>query len=137
LLTCLSFFLSVAAGLFLAFGPVYQGVTTYSGSSVDLSGGSTTREGLSLIEVNGLWVAWLLAVPFALSGIGLALAYTGKTRSGYGKAYLWIASVSLLAACVAGLMTIGMFYLPTAFLMLAAAITQSRKSSKREDSPAE
>ena len=116
------------AGLWLVFGPVYQGVSV-SASLPGEPSGEATRHTATLLEVNGLWVLWLLLVPVLLSGLALlAVAFTdaGQARR---KASLWLAALALLAFCLVGILSIGLFYLPVALALLAAAVAGSLKGS--------
>ena len=88
-------------------------------------GGGGQAEGRS----NGLWVLWLLLVPILLSGLALlAIRFThaGQTRR---KALLWAPALVLLAFCVVGILSIGLFYLPVALALLVAAVTGSLRGS--------
>lgn len=118
--------LAWAAGIYFVFAPVYQGVSATS-SMPGEPAGEVTRHTTTLLEVNGLWVLWLLFIPILLSGLALlAIRFTdaGQARR---KALLWAPALALLALCVVGILSIGLFYLPTALALLVAAIAGSRK----------
>ena len=74
--------LAWGAGLWMALGPVYQGVSgtpTTPGESATYA----TRYTATLVEQNGLWVFWLLLVPIMLSALALltiALTDAGQAR---------------------------------------------------------
>ena len=114
--------LAWAVGAWLAFGPVYQGVSaTLPGESA----GEATRSTATLIEVNGLYVVSLLLVPVLLSGIAVwAVRGTDGGRTGR-RILLWVLAVVLLGLCAVSILSIGMLYLPTALAMLVAAIAGS------------
>ena len=114
--------LAWATGAWLAFGPVYQGVSaTFPGESA----GEATRSTATLIEVNGLYVVPLLLVPILLSGIAVwAVRDTDAGRLGR-RVLLWVLAVVLLGLCALSILSIGMLYLPTALAMLVAAILGS------------
>ena len=99
--------LAWGAGAWLAFGPVYQGVSA------------------TLIEVNGLRVIPLLLVPVLLSGIAVwAVRDTDGGRTGR-RIFLWVLAVVLLGLCAVSILSIGVLYLPTALALLVAAVTGS------------
>lgn len=104
--------LTVAAGLFLAFYPVYQGVSATGSSS-----GVTTisSERATLITENGLWVIVPLCVPIALAALGL-LAVARRRR-----VLVWVLGGVLLGFVVLSGFTIGLFYLPAAIALLLSA----------------
>jgi hypothetical protein len=105
--------LAVAAGSWLALYPgFYQGVSVTASSSGDVVQRS---EQTSFLAENGMWALGLLAVPLALTGLGVF----GAVRR--FRFLLWGAAVVLLACCVVSAMTIGMFYLPAAIALLVAA----------------
>ena len=114
--------LACATGAWLAFGPVYQGVSaTLPGESA----GEAARSTATLIEVNGLYVIPLLLVPVLLSGIAV-WAVRGADGGMTGRRILpWVLAVVLLGLCALLILSIGMLYLPTALAMLVAAIAGS------------
>ena len=91
--------LAWGAGLWMALGPVYQGVSgtpTTPGESATYA----TRYTATLVEQNGLWVFWLLLVPIMLSALALltiALTDAGQARR---KALLWLPAIVLLASAL-------------------------------------
>ena len=130
------------AGIWLAFGPVYQGVSTtpvvQSESMSPASVGEmatpasqvvveseTTRFTSSLIEQNGLWVLWLLLVPVLLTGIVLRAVWQNNARN----ALLWGVALVLLGLCVLAGYSIGVFYLPAALALVFTAFTYPRGRS--------
>ena len=120
--------LAWVAGLWMVFGPVYQGVSV-TPSMPGEPAGETTRHTHTLVEANGLWVLWLLLIPVLLSGAALlAVVFTG-TGQARRRALLWTPALALLAFCVVGIFSIGLFYLPAALAMQVAAITDSLKGS--------
>ncbi len=98
--------LAVAAASALAVLP------TYIEMSVTSDGAQSVR-GATLVEANGLWAAFLLAVPVVVAALPLLAR---------GRAWqpLSIASVVLLFGCViVGFLSIGWYFLPAA---IAAAV---------------
>ena len=105
--------LAVAAGSWLAVYPgFYQGVSVTASSSGEMVQRS---EQASLLAENGMWALGLLAVPLALTGLGVF----GAARR--FRFLLWSVAVVLLVFSVISGMTIGVFYLPAALALLAAA----------------
>jgi len=105
--------LAVAAGSWLAFYPgFYQGVSVTASSSGEVV---QRNEQASLLAENGMWALGLLAVPVTLTGLGVF----GAARS--FRFLLWSVAVVLLVFSVISGMTIGLFYLPAAIALLAAA----------------
>jgi hypothetical protein len=104
--------LAVVAGLGLAFHPVYQSES----QTVSSSGAVTSSsDGATLLEENGPWVALLLCVPVVLAALGLGGAIRGR------KTLAWVSAGVLLAFCVVGGFSIGLFYLPAGLSLLVAA----------------
>ena len=114
--------LAWGTGAWLAFGPVYQGVSaTLPGESA----GEAVRSTATLIEVNGLRVIPFLLVPILLSSIAVwAVRDTDGGRTGR-RILLWVLAVVLLGLCAVSILSIGLLYLPTALALLVAAITGS------------
>ena len=112
--------LAVAASLGLAFYPVYQGESeTVSSSGVVTS----STDSATLIDENGTWAAVLLCVPVGLAVLGLWGALRRR------KALVWIFGGVLLAFCVLGGFSIGLFYLPAGLLLLlAAGLTEGERA---------
>ena len=119
--------LAWGVGLWMVFGPAYQGVSV-TPSLPGEPAGEATRYTATLLEANGLWVLWLLLIPILLTGLVLlAIRFTdgGQIRR---KALLWTPTLVLLAFCAVAIASIGMLYLPTALAMLVAAIAGSLDS---------
>ena len=115
-------------GLWMVFGPVYQGVSVTApmpGEPV----GETTKHTRTLVEVNGLWVLTLLLVPILLSGVSLLVIVFTRTGQARRRALLWTPTLALLVFCVVGVFSIGLFYVPVALALLVAAITGSLRGS--------
>ena len=83
--------LAWAAGVWLTFGPAYEGVSVTpvlsdeSATAVlrgDGSGSKATRYTATLIEVNGLYVIFWLLVPVVLTGIALLAVQLTKQQPG-------------------------------------------------------
>jgi hypothetical protein len=116
--------LALAAGSWLAFSPgLYQGVSVTASSSGEVVQRS---EQTSLLAENGTWVLGLLAIPLALTGLGVF----GAVRS--RRFLLWSAAVVLIVFSLISGMSIGLFYLPAAVaLVVAAALCDSSRAPGR------
>lgn len=118
--------LAWGAGLWMVFGPVYQGVSV-TATPANEPAGEAVRHTDTLVGTNGLWVLWLLLIPILLSGLALlAIRFTGAAQA-RRKALLWLAALALLAFCVVGIFSIGPFYLPVALALLVTAVIDSLK----------
>jgi hypothetical protein len=82
----------------------------------------------TLVGVNGLHAAWLLAVPLVLTvAAGLGLHLRCSRGSSAGSAAAWLAVCVLAAFTLVGAASIGFLVLPVTLLLLAAArLTPSR-----------
>jgi len=106
--------MAAAAGLMLAFFPVYQGVgATATSSGGDVSGTYST----TVLEQNGAWVVLLLCLPVALAAIGLV----GAARR--NRLLVWAPAAVLLGFSMLAGFSIGLFYVPAAVALLLAAVT--------------
>ena len=115
--------LAWAALLWLAFWPYSYSGTSTTPIGPDGSGGQVvTNLSASLIEVNGWGVLIPLAVPVILTAVGLVAALAGERPRTWQKLIMWIAAILLVVFCGLGMFSIGMFCLPSALALLAAAI---------------
>ena len=110
---------ATAVALFFLFGPVYA--TSTSEYSVTVSSGqvatSPERVGHATgLQANGPQIAFVLAIPVVLALLPLAF------RKHLRAAFL-AAGALTLAFCVVGAMSVGIFYLPTALLLVLAGAT--------------
>ena len=114
--------LSCVAGAWLALGPVYQSeslAATIPGEPA----GEVSRSTATLLEVNGLHGALMLLVPVILTGIALlTIQLTNKSQASRAV-LLWGPVVLLLGFCFVAILSIGLFYLPAALVLLVAALT--------------
>ena len=116
--------LTFVAGLFLAFYPVYQGVSVTGSSSGVVTSSS---ESATLITENGLWVVVPLCIPIVLAALGL-IAVTTRRRT-----LVWVLGGVLLGFVVLTGFSIGLFYLPAAIaLLLSAGLTDSSRKLARQ-----
>ena len=116
--------------IWLAFGPIYQGT-----SVVPVGPGETpnepTRTSASLIEVNGWQVLPILLVPAALTGLALLTVLFTHTGQARRKTLLWLLTALLLVFYILGSFTIGIFYLPSALVLLLTAIGVSTNRRRK------
>ena len=114
--------LAWVAGAWFALGPVYQSesiAATIPGEPA----GEVSRSTATLLEVNGLDGALMLLVPVILTGIALlAIQLTNKSQASRAV-LLWGPVVLLLGFCFVAILSIGLFYLPAALVLLVAALT--------------
>ncbi|MFL5909137.1 MAG: hypothetical protein ACJ768_00985 [Gaiellaceae bacterium] len=102
----------VAAALVV---PVYSG-TTQSGSGPRISTSAT------LVDVNGTQALLVIAVPALLTAIaGIALHRRCTRGSRQATRLAWVAVYVLAAFGILGAASIGLFVLPVAVLLAAAA----------------
>ena len=127
--------LAWAAGVWLTFGPAYEGVSVTpvlrdaSETPVlrsDGSGSEATRYTATLIEVNGPYVILGLLVPVVLTGIALLAVQLANNSQARRKILLWGPVAALLGFCAVSILSIGVFYLPALLALLCAAATDSR-----------
>jgi hypothetical protein len=121
--------LAWAVSLWLAFGPVYQGVEA-TPVGPDGTGGEVTRFSQSLVAANGLWVLMLLAIPVALTALGLLVVFKWNGGRAGNRLALWGLAIALLVCCGLGLFSIGLFYLPAALAMIFSASLSLLPSAK-------
>ena len=122
-LAFLSLVLAAVASVLLLFLPFYSGFSLNPTTWEPISGSAT------LIQINGFWVLIPLAVPLILSGAGW-LARQSITQSWRGRRLvLWASAVLLLIFVVITGFSIGMFYAPSALLLLASAMLRGNTES--------
>ena len=98
--------LAWAATIFFLFGPVYR------------------PTGATLIEVNGLSAALLIVIPVALTAITLIATLPNPAHPRLMLILRWASFALMLLFCIAGALSIGIFYLPSTIAMLVAAVLQ-------------
>ena len=115
-LSGLALLLSVAATFYLLDAPLYQGTET----SCTESGCETIETTKTLVEANGRWVVNLLIGVTLVSGAPLfVLVFRRLTLQRW---ITWISALLLLVFSVAGALTIGMAFMPSALLLLVAGV---------------
>ena len=101
-LPLVTFFVAIATGLILAFGPTGR-LETCTVSDVGESLCQTTSR--SLVEENGANVLIVLSVPVALAAVGV-----GRPT----RLVLLFVGAAVTIALLPAMLTVGVFYLPTA-----------------------
>ena len=124
---------AVLASLFLAVVPTYIGQSVTAGPDGQQQVVRTTA---TLIQTNGNWVISLLVVPIVLTGAVLLAVRTVDYHTMLGKIVVWVPTVILWVFVAAGSFSIGTLYLPAAAVLLAAAITFSRRRNGEPNAPA-
>ena len=116
ILSGLAFLASIAAAIYLLNAPLYQYVRI-----VPTESGEETIQGTAtLVEVNGTWVVNQLFAVTLASGVPLFVMLL--RRSTLQRLVTWVTALLLLAYSIAGSFTIGLAFLPSAILLLIAAI---------------
>ena len=122
----LAHFLAWAVSLYFAFYPcIYQGttITTQTGVMIRDSGCSG-----SLVTVNGLGVLLVLAVPVAITGLGLFATISNVVTYRIARILLWASGISMPLVCLIGAFSVGVLYIPAALAAIVAAIAGSAKT---------
>ena len=133
-----SHLLAWAAGLGLVFAPTYRGGTTTpvqvdptTGQVIGPNTVEMTSQAATLIEVNGASAALPLMVPIALTGLAiLAVRFTSVDRF-LRKVLQGCLAALLLVGCLLAMFSIGIFYLPAALALLAAACLPLPRDAER------
>jgi hypothetical protein len=115
----LSVMAAIIGACYLIFADTYS---SQSCSAVPGVAGQTctSESGETLIEANGAWVLWLLAIPVAGTA---ALAATLVLPWPAGPT--WVIGLFPIAASFITALTIGAFFLPAAILAVVAAALRS------------
>ncbi|OJV82206.1 MAG: hypothetical protein BGO37_04240 [Cellulomonas sp. 73-92] len=102
----------------------------------DRASGATTSDAGSaapaatLVDVEGRWVIWLLLTP-------VLLVATHALWRGRGRTAAIVAGTTLLfLLCVAGALTIGIFFMPAALVSGLALLVPARTTSSRRNASA-
>jgi hypothetical protein len=111
----LALFASVAATIYLLITPQYQ----FEETVVTESGYDTIQGMKTLVEVNGTWVAYLLVGVTLASSVPLFVALT---RTSSQRLVTWVFALLLMAFSIVGGLSIGLLFMPSAILLLTAAI---------------
>ena len=122
------------AFLFLVFWPSsYTGrsVTAVAVNNGDLPsraaltavepGVTTETFSASIVEVNGLRVVPILAIPVALTAVAAMAAIMLRTRPRFGMSLMWSSTILAVMFSILGSFSVGLFYFPAALAMILAA----------------
>ena len=118
--------LAWAAGVWLTFGPAYEGMSVTPALPGEEPSGGAVRFTTTLVEVNGLYVLLWLLLPVLVTGIGLLAIHLANNSYARHRTILWCAVVALLGFCAVGVFSIGVFYLPAALALFFAAVTDHK-----------
>lgn len=125
-----SLLLAAAASVFLLVVPTASEVSgncfpavapsaARSSPSTSVPGCTESQERrVSLLEHEGWRILPILAIPVLLAGVGAV-----ATVSRFSRAAAALSALLLLAFVALGLISIGLFYVPAALVMLVAALT--------------
>jgi len=90
------------------------------------SSGTEEQHRLSLLQMNGWRILLVLGIPVVFAAIPVAFRRSGHTRT------LCVAAAVLLCTyCILGALSIGIYYVPSAALMIAAAATTRNTPATR------
>ncbi|MGH2350436.1 MAG: hypothetical protein ACRDI2_13275 [Chloroflexota bacterium] len=126
LLVALSFLLALVATGVLLVVPVYTGVQATVRSGPPENYQVTTQMRATLLEINGPHILRILALPIIFAGLPLAVNWTELTLAGRA-----VSAVLLVVFATVTGFSIGLFYVPSAVAMLAAALRATAPGSPR------
>jgi len=126
--------LAWGAFLWAAFWPfAYQGVSATPvqvdelGDPVGAVESELVRHSASFLEVNGVWGLVPLLIPVVLTGLALLGLGTWRGRTSGIISVLWVLTAGLLTFCLLTSLSVGVFYVPAALVLIAAsAVLTSR-----------
>jgi hypothetical protein len=114
------------AAVALGFAVVWSGVLLVSAVTVPAyesetrsTGGEVVRDTATLVEVNGPWALVVVAAPLVATAVVAWALWSGGSRHGAVLA-AWAAVGLLTALSVLALLSVGMFFLPTALALALA-----------------
>lgn len=120
----ISLVLAVGASLFFALYPVIEGtshsVTITAGTGIQQA---KTRQA-TLLEAQG----WQEAVPALTIPVLLAALPFALRRTRYHRVSRWGSAIGLVVFTVVGLLSVGLFYFPSALAMCLAAVCSPSES---------
>ena len=129
ILTVTANVLALAAAIWLAVGPAYQGESVAAVATGGVAG-EPVRTTATLIEVNGPRVLFLIFTPVILTALAALAATVIRADSVWRGPLVLALAVLLLGLCVVALFSIGLLFLPAAiFLVFAGGIGLRRKRS--------
>ena len=129
ILTVTANVLALAAAIWLALGPAYQGESVAAVATGGVAG-EPVRTTATLIEVNGPRVLPLIFIPVILTALAALAATILRADSVWRGPLVLALAVLLSGLCVVALFSIGLLFLPAAiFLVFAGGIGLRRKRS--------
>ena len=127
ILTVTAHVLALAAAIWLALGPAYQGESVAAVASGGVAG-EPVRTTATLIEVNGPRVLPLILAPVLLTALAALAATVIRADLVWRGPLVLALAVLLLGFCTVGIFSIGLFFLPAAFALIFAGVIGSRTS---------
>lgn len=115
ILSGLAFLASIVMTIYLLNAPLYQHVKIVHSES----GEETIQGTATLVEANGTWVVNQLVGVTLVSGVPFFVALR---RSALQRLVTWVSALLLMAYSIAGSFSIGLAFMPSAILLLIAAI---------------
>lgn len=116
-LSAAAFLVACAATIYLLTAATYEGVST--GAVLTGGGAEPTRVTRSFVSTNGSWVIGLLLGVTLLAGVPLGIALASPRNQ---QAATWSAALLLLGFSMISGFSVGLLFLPSAALLLVAAI---------------
>ena len=105
---------SLIAVTYLVFADTYTSRTCITTAEGVVECTSSSR---TLIEENGSWVLLLLAIPVLLTAAGLLATYP---QADVPWLAAWVVAVLYALLCIFAIAPFGLFFVPSAFLLLVA-----------------
>ena len=121
ILTVTANVLALAAALFLALGPAYQGESVAAVAPGGVAA-EPVRTTATLIEVNGPRVLLLILAPVLLTALAALAATVIRANLVWRGSIVLALAVLLLGFCMVGIFSIGLFFLPAAFALIVAGV---------------
>jgi hypothetical protein len=121
-LAVLALLAALAAAGYLGLADTYRHETCF----VEATGTRCVSGASTLIEENGAWVALILAVPVAVTALGLVLAVQSPAQ----RPARWVLAAAFFLLCLLTGFTIGLFFLPAALLsVLSVVVDRPRRDT--------
>jgi hypothetical protein len=98
-------------------------------------GGVGEEKVMSMVEAGTAGDALPFLSFIALMGVlGLLAMVLSRRRLRLGRVFIWVSAIAVLAASLAGIFSVGLFFLPAAALLLVVAICL-KGESERDEAP--
>jgi len=114
-LSALALLVSIIATVNLLKAPSYRGIET----TCTENGCETIETTNTLVGMNGSWVIYQLVIVILVSSLPLFAAFA---RPVIQRSVTWISALLLLVYSIAGGLSIGLAFMPTAILILVAGV---------------